>query len=142
MMNKIIIIITIAGVISAHSTYRDKIPNGHSVPNSCGTSQYWNTVGHLNPFHHTQLKNIFGNGFRANGHVWNEPFCKMDSDKDGKSNGEELGDPNCTWQPGQTPAGHAIGHPGICEPVGDTRCAWQKFSCDCLEHCTGVDGYP
>ena len=37
----------------------------------------------------------------------------MDSDKDGKSNGEELGDPNCTWQPGQTPAGHAIGHPGI-----------------------------
>lgn len=37
----------------------------------------------------------------------------MDSDKDGKSNGEELGDPNCTWQPAQTPAGHAIGHPGI-----------------------------
>ncbi|VDI82148.1 Hypothetical predicted protein [Mytilus galloprovincialis] len=66
----------------------------------------------------------------------------MDSDKDGKSNGEELGDPNCTWQPGQTPAGHAIGHPGICEPVGDSRCVWQKFACDCLEHCSGVDGYP
>ena len=36
----------------------------------------------------------------------------MDSDKDGKTNGEELGDPNCTWTNGVTPTAAAIGHPG------------------------------
>ena len=28
----------------------------------------------------------------------------MDSDGDGKTNGEELGDPNCTWTPGAQPS--------------------------------------
>ncbi|XP_052100491.1 temptin-like [Mytilus californianus] len=142
MIIKSAIIFTIVGMISGRNYYQDRIPNGHFVPNPCGTSQYWNTVGHLNPAHHTHLKNIFGNEFRANGHVWNQVFCQMDSDKDGKSNGEELGDPNCTWQPGQTPDGNAIGHPGICEPVGDARCSYQNFACNCFEHCSGVDGYP
>lgn len=31
---------------------------------------------------------------------------------DGKTNGEELGDPNCVWKQGDAPAGDATGHPG------------------------------
>jgi len=34
--------------------------------------------------------------FAAAGYSWSEQLCKKDSDGDGYSNGEELGDPNCT----------------------------------------------
>ena len=44
--------------------------------------------------------------------MWNETLCKMDSDMDGKSNGEELGDPECKWKPGTQPDRLPIGHPG------------------------------
>lgn len=35
---------------------------------------------------------------------WNAAVCGADSDGDGATNGEELGDPDCEWQRGQTPA--------------------------------------
>lgn len=38
----------------------------------------------------------------------------MDSDGDGLSNGEELGDPQCDWQKGNTPHRTVnITHPGM-----------------------------
>ena len=39
-------------------------------------------------------------------------ICNLDSDGDGKTNGEELGDPNCVWTKGETPNGPATSHPG------------------------------
>ena len=37
----------------------------------------------------------------------------MDSDNDGLTNGEELGDPNCIWEFGQRPEySETRGHPG------------------------------
>ena len=30
-------------------------------------------------------------------------LCRKDSDGDGKTNGEELGDPNCVWMEGAAP---------------------------------------
>lgn len=33
---------------------------------------------------------------------WSKSLCQLDSDNDGKSNGEELGDPNCVWAPGKS----------------------------------------
>ena len=48
---------------------------------------------------------------------WNEYICRADSDRDGLSNGEELGDPDCVWRPGATPAQvnqiTQITHPGM-----------------------------
>ena len=35
---------------------------------------------------------------------WDATLCQMDSDVDGKTNGEELGDPDCTWTPGAQPS--------------------------------------
>jgi hypothetical protein len=42
------------------------------------------------------LLSQFGLDFWNNG--WGETLCKMDSDGDGISNGEELGDPDCIWR--------------------------------------------
>ncbi|VEL24698.1 unnamed protein product [Protopolystoma xenopodis] len=55
--------------------------------------------------------------------VWTEELCKMDSDGDGITNGEELGVPGCTWdrrEPKLLP--EAESHPGVCEPLYDPKC--------------------
>lgn len=45
--------------------------------------------------------------------IWSESLCRMDSDGDGKSNGEELGDPNCVWREGDIPQYvKGVTHPG------------------------------
>ena len=48
---------------------------------------------------------------------WTEELCRMDSDGDGKSNGEELGDPDCKWskeslQPPEITLLNSLSHPG------------------------------
>jgi hypothetical protein len=50
--------------------------------------------------------------FAQAGHTWTAALCALDSDGDGKTNGEELGDPTCVWTQGATPTGAATGHPG------------------------------
>jgi len=54
----------------------------------------------------------------------------MDSDGDGLSNGEELGDPGCTWKAGdKSPSTEAkISHPGVCD-VNPTRCGDKYLKC-------------
>ena len=45
--------------------------------------------------------------------TWTRELCMMDSDGDGRTNGEELGDPRCVWTPrGGAPTNTASGHPG------------------------------
>ncbi|EFC38404.1 hypothetical protein NAEGRDRAFT_73885 [Naegleria gruberi] len=43
----------------------------------------------------------FAKDFAKNKYVWDETFCLMDSDGDGLTNGDELGDPCCYWSIGQ-----------------------------------------
>jgi hypothetical protein len=39
--------------------------------------------------------------------------CSLDSDGDGLTNGQELGDPTCTWKVGDpSPNGTNLSHPG------------------------------
>ena len=73
-----------------------QIPNGGVY--SCGTchtsSSAWNP---------------FGQDFNANNRLWNATLAGLDSDGDGFTNGQELGDPNGTGTP--TP-GAQVGNPG------------------------------
>ena len=44
---------------------------------------------------------------------WNPELCRADSDGDGRTNGEELGDPDCNWTSGTIPDRVSdITHPG------------------------------
>lgn len=124
------LVLALVTLAVAHPGYRDLMPNGYSVPNPCGADT-WQAVGHYDPNHHTIAKNQFGKDFAAAAHIWTETLCKTDSDGDGKTNGEELGDPACIWNVGDRPAGSASGHPGICEPVGSAACSNQAFRCGC-----------
>ena len=56
----------------------------------------------------------------------------MDSDGDRISNGKELGDPDCTWEPGKDPK-HTddLSHPGICNPINSAQCEGKNEFVDC-----------
>ena len=58
--------------------------------------------------------NLFGKDFQGEANIWTPALCKMDSDDDGKTNGEELGDPCCLWTPsnGATLITTGLSHPG------------------------------
>ncbi|VDI33511.1 temptin-like [Mytilus galloprovincialis] len=133
------VLLTIITLVLSRPDFRDKIPSGYRVPNPCRIPATWNPVGHYNPEHFTSIKNPFGLDFRDNDFKWNATLCKKDSDRDGMTNGDELGDPDCKWRPGQQTY-NPVGHPGICEPIGDPSCLYQRFKCDCMENCDGLYG--
>merc|ERR1711976_1018652 len=91
--------------------------------------------------------NQFGEDFADNGFKWDKCICEQDSDGDGLTNGQELGDPDCEWTPGIPPK-HKFGlsHPGVCEPMEDPECMkrndWnidcdvaqeEEFECDAIK---------
>lgn len=80
----------------AVSKYAKMIPNGNGV---AGVT----AVGHKDPDSGGST-NDFGKAFSAAGNAWTTELCKADSDGDGQTNGEELGDPCCEWKAGATPA--------------------------------------
>ncbi|XP_076436200.1 uncharacterized protein LOC143275807 [Babylonia areolata] len=113
-----------------------RIPNGRRVPNPCGApGSVWAEVGYrdtrggesgggqLNPF---------GYDLARLGGQWSKALCRADSDGDGLTNGQELGDPTCIWREGDIPqqTDH-ITHPGICDPWNSTRCASKNAWLNC-----------
>lgn len=46
--------------------------------------------------------------------IWTKTVCEADSDGDGLSNGQELGDPDCLWTAVDTeiPTNSTVSHPG------------------------------
>ena len=107
-MNRVLIFILI-GCVLTESSYRDRIPNGYNVPSH-------SAVGHTDASNGSRGNlNSFGNDFKSAGLVWTKALCEKDSDGDGRSNGLELGDPNCTWKQGD-PQPTAICSEGITDP--------------------------
>ena len=104
----------LAGTADALPQYRDEIPNGHIVPDCDGNIVAG--VGHLNTAG-GGARNPFGLDFQNAGNTWSSTLCGTDSDGDGRTNGEELGDPNCVWSKSSGPTTSVdpmtITHPGI-----------------------------
>jgi hypothetical protein len=113
MKMQIIIVVTLFLISSslqilAKPGFQLRIPNGAVVPG-------WPAVGHVTPEASPNVgRNRFGHDFDHEGRRWTKNLCMMDSDNDGRTNGEELGDPSCVWQEGMTPSRlTGITHPGI-----------------------------
>ncbi|XP_064649344.1 temptin-like [Lineus longissimus] len=120
---------TVASLIVLSTAYpylSGKIPNGDKVPDPCKPNSLWAGVGHWSPAG-SNARNPFGLAFKAAGYSWTQTLCKADSDGDGKTNGQELGDPNCDWVIGKAPAtSDGISHPGICEPPASALCMFRN----------------
>ena len=112
----IIVSIGTISTTSAYPTFAEEIPNGYSVPNPGPQGGVWAGVGHENSGGGGPL-NPFGEDFKANGFTWTEELCNMDSDGDGRSNGVELGDPDCVWMKGGGEEPARCLNPGSCRRV-------------------------
>ncbi|BFZ05845.1 hypothetical protein BsWGS_08884 [Bradybaena similaris] len=127
----------------AYSKYRDEIPNGQNVPHPCKVNYRWSGVGHENPNGGGE-RNAFGLAFAAADHKWTKDLCLADSDGDGKTNGQELGDPQCTWKPNTSPSRTVnITNPGICDPYNSDGCKSKTtfVSCelDSFQSCQAIN---
>jgi len=110
-------------------SYATRIPNGVSVPAPDGSGAICNGVGHDSCYGAGPL-NPFGQAFEAASLQWTVELCQADSDGDGLTNGQELGDPCCTWTPGAAPLQNAaLSHPGFAESVADIT-AQASINCE------------
>ncbi|XP_033732124.1 dopamine beta-hydroxylase-like [Pecten maximus] len=129
-MNFLIVLLCV-GTVWGYPRFQNEIPNGGEVPHPCKVNFTWIGVGHMNPSGGRD-RNPFGLDFANAGRTWTKSFCMMDSDGDGKTNGEELGDPDCVWTKGSTPAVTVgISHPGVCTPYSDPACQVANLWVDC-----------
>ncbi|XP_033750973.1 dopamine beta-hydroxylase-like [Pecten maximus] len=114
------LLLSILDITFGYLTFQTRIPNGDRIIDPCdGTG--WPGVGHQAKGG-TGHRNPFGLAFQRNGFMWTEALCREDSDGDGRSNGAELGDPNCLWRIGSRQIEPPAGHPGICETWTTTEC--------------------
>ncbi|KAK3590358.1 hypothetical protein CHS0354_020679 [Potamilus streckersoni] len=114
-----------------YQMFQVNIPNGEIVPHPCKANYIWRGVGHRNALGGDE-RNPFGLAFYAAGAKWTKNLCQLDSDGDGKTNGEELGDPSCVWTPGQSPFRLVgLSHPGVCEPMNSSQCTGKNVWVDC-----------
>lgn len=91
----------------AYAKYVALLPNGDNISG-------YPAIGHPDSAGADGV-NTFGEAFKAAGNTWTTALCKADSDGDGYTNGEELGDPCCTWTTTNT-AGlvtSGVSHPGL-----------------------------
>ncbi|RUS91460.1 hypothetical protein EGW08_000784 [Elysia chlorotica] len=119
------------GSSQAYMTFQNQIPNGNQVPHPCKANFMWPGVGHENRLG-GGVNNQFGLDFKDAGYWWNEDICRADSDGDGMTNGQELGDPDCVWSPDQIPARSSdISHPGVCDPFNSPQCTLKNSFVEC-----------
>lgn len=67
--------------------------------------------------------NPFGQAWRDSNFIWTRALCEMDSDGDGLTNGQELGDPCCLWRRHDEPSEYmklfTPSHPGMANTDGE-----------------------
>ncbi|GAB9465708.1 hypothetical protein Gpo141_00003106 [Globisporangium polare] len=109
--------------VAAMPTYPAKIPNGSNVKGVAA-------LGHVDPSGGGD-RNAFGKAFQSAGHVWTTELCKADSDGDGQTNGEELGDPCCKWVVGSNEKvqwATGVSNPGNATSTSDAS-LWANVTC-------------
>lgn len=97
---RLLAIMLVSSEVLARPEYQARVPNGDNVAYE---GLPWPGVGHYRDSGGGP-NNQFGLDFISAGYQWTTELCQKDSDGDGKTNGEELGDPNCVWTPGSTPS--------------------------------------
>ncbi|CAE8590594.1 unnamed protein product [Polarella glacialis] len=116
--------------VNAFPSFRTRVPNGFRVtcptgaqgclPGNTSAGQpdsICNGIGHRTCAGATLPLNPFGLALEKYNYTWTRELCEEDSDSDGLTNGEELGDPCCLWEDYDTPSAYtgtfAASHPGV-----------------------------
>ncbi|KAF4320333.1 hypothetical protein BBO99_00000463 [Phytophthora kernoviae] len=110
-------------LVDAKPTYVARIPNGANVPDVAA-------LGHVDPAG-GGANNDFGLDFESAGESWTTEFCQKDSDGDGQTNGQELGDPCCQWVQDSNAVLEwttGVSHPGDASKTSDES-LWASITC-------------
>ncbi|KAG7398432.1 hypothetical protein PHYBOEH_011134 [Phytophthora boehmeriae] len=98
------------------------IPNGANVPNTPA-------LGHTDGTGDSTANNAFGKAFDNAGREWTTTLCKADTDGDGQTNGQELGDPCCEWTEGAQPRWTTgVSHPSDAKKTSNSS-LWANIDC-------------
>ncbi|RLN71748.1 hypothetical protein BBJ28_00021492 [Nothophytophthora sp. Chile5] len=114
---------TAAVLVDGHPEYVARLPNGDNVPGVAA-------LGHVDPSGGGD-NNDFGLDFASAGKSWTTEFCQQDSDGDGQTNGEELGDPCCEWVESSNAVVRwttGVSHPGDASKTSDAS-LWADITC-------------
>jgi hypothetical protein len=119
----IAVLATAAAVVTARPTYVARLPNGDNVSGVAA-------LGHVDPSG-GGANNDFGLDFESAGESWTTEFCQQDSDGDGQTNGQELGDPCCEWVQDSNAVVQwtdGVSHPGDASSTSDES-LWGDVTC-------------
>ncbi|TMW56964.1 hypothetical protein Poli38472_002889 [Pythium oligandrum] len=114
---------------AAKPQFVKRIPNGDKVDGVAA-------LGHVDPDGGGE-RNAFGLAFDDAGFAWTKELCQMDSDGDGQTNGQELGDPCCEWVEGSNENvswSSGVSAPGDAKSKSDPS-LWESVKCS-----TGTEG--
>ncbi|RLN95585.1 hypothetical protein BBJ28_00021118 [Nothophytophthora sp. Chile5] len=114
---------TAAVLVDSHPEYVARLPNGDNVAGV-------DALGHIDPSGGGDNNN-FGLDFASAGKSWTTEFCQQDSDGDGQTNGEELGDPCCEWVESSNAVvlwTSGVSHPGDASKTSDAS-LWADITC-------------
>lgn len=132
------LVLTGAIALPATSLARDfrvhEIPNGGHF--QCQNCHEDNTGKSFTSFGSDAKSHLVkdGSGVSQEHVLWDQAWCQRDSDGDGRSNGEELGDPDCNWAAGDANPPGPVTNPGS---TGDgTGCG--NGAVDTGESCDGL----
>jgi dopamine beta-monooxygenase len=115
----VVVCAALVALAAAYPTYQQAIPNGDKITRN-GEAAFG--AGHVNPAGGGEVLNDFGTDFLQAGSKWSINLCENDVDGDGFTNGQELGDPDCTWTPGAKPSRTTgISHPGYADSTPSTE---------------------
>jgi hypothetical protein len=101
---------SIASVAEARPFRVDEIPNGTRF--DCRNCHNDDDGATNTPFLSDVRSSLMGSPIQEAHVTWGPTLCNIDSDGDGWSNAYELGDDNCVWTQGASPAGPARSNPG------------------------------
>ncbi|POM73697.1 Hypothetical protein PHPALM_9433 [Phytophthora palmivora] len=114
----------LAAHASGYSMYAMRVPNGDMVPGVTA-------LGHVDPVLAGPM-NEFGMDMIDADFHWTKEFCMKDSDGDGQTNGQELGDPCCEFVFRKNPKvrwTEGISHPGDATLMSDPK-LWDGIVCE------------
>mmetsp|Transcript_39777 Transcript_39777/g.71540 ORF Transcript_39777/g.71540 Transcript_39777/m.71540 type:complete len:636 (+) Transcript_39777:91-1998(+) len=125
-------------LVAAFPSFREQLPNGRRVACPDGPvgegckdgntaagqpASVCDGVGHRTCAGETMPLNDFGKDMLAHEYTWTRELCETDSDGDGMTNGEELGDPCCLWEAYDLPSDYMTNfvatHPGVANNASD-----------------------
>ncbi|KAL3662950.1 hypothetical protein V7S43_011896 [Phytophthora oleae] len=100
------------------------LPNGGNVPDTPA-------IGHPDGTGDDPSTNAFGDAFSEAGNKWTKELCEADTDGDGQTNGQELGDPCCEWDMDTNPVVQwtdGVSHPDDATKTSDES-LWTNIVC-------------